>query len=279
MRTPVQQGTRARGQTPVSWAIAALLVGGSSAMAQDNQADATAPAGSGGLSAPPVTEELAARPTPRLPNGQPDLSGVWTGGGPIGDIRAGLLPGEEVILTPEAADLMSSRLSAEDPEANCLPTGVPRIAPYPWRIVQTPAFGEATHLYFLFEGNIHSFRQIFMDGRDHPPSEELDPSWYGHSVGHWEGDTLVIDTIGFNDEFWFDFLGHPHTEQLQVIERYTRTSFSVLENVTTVIDPGAYEEPFTIRHEATLRPGWDLMEYICNENNQDVEHIQGPPGL
>jgi hypothetical protein len=118
-----------------------------------------------------------------------------------------------------------------------------------------------------------------MDGREHPPDEELDPTWYGHSIGHWEGDTLVIETIGFNDLFWFDFLGHPHSEQLHVLERYTRTDFGTLENITTVTDPLAYEKPFTIRHEARLRPGFDLMEYICNENNQDVEHLQGPPGL
>ena len=89
---------------------------------------------------------------------------------------------------------MKSRMAADDPEALCLPTGVPRIAPYPWRIVQAPAFGKATHLFFLFEGNIHSFRQIFMDGREHP--DDLEATWYGHSVGHWEGDTLVIETVG-----------------------------------------------------------------------------------
>lgn len=250
-----------------------------SAAAQDVPPAATSGAGSGGLNNPAITPDVPEQPVPRLPNGQPDLTGVWTGGGPIGDIRQGLMDGEEIVLLPEAQAIMDSRLSAQDPEANCLPTGVPRIAPYPWRIVQVPPYGEATHLYFLFEGNIHSYRQIFVDGRDHPPPEELDPTWYGHSVGRWEDDTLVIDTIGFNDLFWFDFAGHPHTEQLHVVERYTRTDFGTLENITTIDDPGAYAKPFTIRFEARLRPGWDLMEYICNENNQDVEHIQGPPGL
>ena len=245
--------------------------------AQEVPPAATAAAGSGGLNNPEIIGEVEDGPAPRLPDGTPDLSGVWVGGGPIGDIREGLLPGEELVLLPEAQKLMDSRLSAEDPEANCLPTGVPRIAPYPWRIVQTPPYGKAEVLYFLFEGNIHSFRQIFMDGREHP--EDPDPTWYGHSIGRWEGDTLVIDTVGFNDLFWFDFLGHPHTEQLQVIERYTRTSHGTLENVTTIVDSGAYAKPFTIRYEASLRPGWDLMEYICNENNQDVEHLEGPPGL
>ena len=93
-------------------------------------------------------------------------------------------------LTP-AKKVMATRQSKDDPEANCLPTGIPRQAPHPWRIVQDP-----THYYILFEGNIHSFRQIFADGK-HPADQ--DPTWYGHSTGTWEGETLVVDTIGFND--------------------------------------------------------------------------------
>lgn len=253
-----------------------------SALAQASSAQtvpsaSTSPAGSGGANNPALVAEVPDGPPPRLPDGTPDFSGVWVGSGPIGDIRSGLLPGEEVVLLPAAEALMKSRMAADDPEALCLPTGVPRIAPYPWRIVQTPAFGKATHLFFLFEGNIHSYRQIFMDGREHP--DDLEATWYGHSVGHWEDDTLVIETVGFNDLFWFDFVGHPHSTQLRTVERYTRTSFGELEVVTTVEDPGAYAKPFTVKYTHTLRPGWELMEYICNENNQDVEHIRGPAGL
>jgi hypothetical protein len=245
--------------------------------AQQVPTASTSPAGSGGASNPALVAAAEDGPAPRLPDGTPDLSGVWVGGGPVGDIAVGLMPGEEIKLKPEAEALMKKRMAADDPEAQCLPTGVPRVAPYPWRILQTPAYGKATHLYFLFEGNVHSYRQIFMDGRAHP--DDLEATWYGHSVGHWEGDTLVIDTVGFNDRFWFDFKGHPHTTQLHTVERYTRTSMGKLENVTTITDPGAYEKPFTIKFTATLRPGWDLMEYICNENNQDVEHIRGKAGL
>jgi hypothetical protein len=250
-----------------------------SALAQNVNAPAaaTSPAGSGGANNPALVGAVQEGPAPRLPDGTPDLSGVWVGAGPIGDISMGLQPGEEIVMLPAAQALMKSRQAADDPEARCLPTGVPRVAPYPWRLVQSPAYGKATHLFFLFEGNIHSFRQIFMDGRAHPDDEE--PSWYGHSVGHWEGDTLVIETVGFNDLFWFDFVGHPHTEQLKTVERYTRTKFGELEVVTTVTDPGAYAKPFTVKFRHTLRPGWELMEYICNENNQDVEHIRGPAGL
>ena len=256
---------------------AIALLGAGAALAQNTQAGSTSPAGSGGANNAALAQARPTGPAPKLPDGTPDFSGVWVGGGSVGNIADGLLPGEEIVLLPEAAALMKSRMAADDPEARCLPTGVPRVAPYPWRIVQTPAFGKATHLFFLFEGNIHSYRQIFMDGRAHP--EDLELTWYGHSVGHWERDTLVIETIGFNELFWFDFVGHPHSKQLRTIERYTRTDMGTLENVTTIIDPGAYAKPFTIKFTATLRPGWELMEYICNENNQDVEHIRGPAGL
>ena len=262
-----------------TWLIAAFAASALAQFASAQQAprDATSPAGSGGSSNPDLVGAVSDGPPPRLPDGTPDLSGVWVGAGPIGDISTGLQPGEELVMLPAAEAIMKSRMAADDPEARCLPTGVPRIAPYPWRLVQSPAYGKATHLFFLFEGNIHSFRQIFMDGRGHPDDEE--PSWYGHSVGHWEGDTLVIETVGFNDLFWFDFVGHPHTTQLKTVERYTRTKLGELEVVTTVTDPGAYAKPFTVKFRHTLRPGWELMEYICNENNQDVEHIRGPAGL
>ncbi|HLF10819.1 MAG TPA: hypothetical protein VJA26_06360 [Gammaproteobacteria bacterium] len=263
--------------TPSVLTGAIALLAAAAVVAQNAPTATTSPAGSGGANNAALAESRPRGPAPRLPDGTPDFAGVWVGGGPVGDIAEGLMPGEEIVLLPEAAALMKSRMAADDPEARCLPTGVPRVAPYPWRVVQTPSHGKATHLFFLFEGNIHSYRQIFMDGREHP--QDLEPTWYGHSIGHWEDDTLVIETVGFNDQFWFDFLGHPHSPQLKTIERYTRTDLGTLENVTTIIDPGAYAKPFTIKFTATLRPGWELMEYICNENNQDVEHIRGPAGL
>ncbi len=239
-----------------------------------NPAETTAPAGG---SANPNTrrarrpDPAPQGPTPRLADGHPDLSGVWQGGGPVGDLAQGLAKGETIPLLPAAKALMDQRQSKDDPEANCLPTGIPRIAPYPWRIVQTP-----THIFFLFEGNIHSYRQIFMNGK-HPA--DPDPTWYGHSIGSWDGDTLVVDTIGFNDKFWFDFRGHPHTEQLHTIERYTRKDLGTLENKVTIIDPGDYSRPFTLTFNARLRPKEELMEYICQENQQDAQHMKGSAGL
>ena len=236
-------------------------------------ADSQAPAdGKDGGKAKAKGKARPTGPTPRLANGKPDLSGLWNGGGPVGDIAQGLVPGEQIVLTAWGDKTMKAHLSKDDPEANCLPTGVPRIAPYPWRVVQTP-----THIFFLFEGNIHSFRQIFIDGRKH--GADLNPTWYGDSIGSWDGDTMVVDTIGFNDKFWFDFVGHPHTEGLHTIERYTRTDLGTLENETTIIDPETYAKPFKIKFIASLRQNEELMEYICQENQRDTAHIIGPAGL
>jgi len=209
---------------------------------------------------PPVVKG----PAPHLPDGTPDLAGVWMGGGSnSGDITKALKPGDRVVMTPWAEKVFKERKAADDPESLCLPFGIPRSAPYPWRILQTP-----THYFILFEGNIHSYRQIFMDGRKHPA--DLDPTWYGHSIGHWEGQTLVVDTVGFNDKFWFDYLGHPHTEQLHTTERYTRTDLGNIQIEVTIEDPGAYTTPFTTVGRARLMPGDELMEYWCMENNKDL---------
>jgi hypothetical protein len=213
------------------------------------------------------------KPAPRLAGGRVDFAGVWRPGDIflIEDISLGLKKGDTISLTPEGEQTMRKHMSKDDPETNCLPTGVPRHAPYPWKIVESPPY-----VYFLFEGNIHSYRQIFMDGREHPANPN--PTWYGHSTGHWENDTLVVDTVGFNDLFWFDFVGHPHTGQLHTVERYTRPDLNTLREEVTIDDPGAYAKPFTIEASHRLLPGDELMEYICQENNRDVKHLVGPAG-
>ena len=206
-------------------------------------------------------------PTPRLPDGTVNLAGVWQGGGPSQNIAQGLPRGEVVPILPQAKARMDARTVLDNTEALCLPAGVPRVpSNYPWRLVQSPTHAKATHVFMLFEGNIHSFRQIFMDGRPHPT--DLDPSWYGHSTGRWDGDTLVVDTVGFNDRGALDGVGHPRTTQLHVIERWTRKDLGHMVNNITIDDPGAYARPFNVSFEATLRVGDELMEYICNENNQ-----------
>jgi hypothetical protein len=211
----------------------------------------------------------ANKPAPRTADGKPDLNGMW---GPdrtfIYDISSTLKKGETLPLQPWAEQLTKARMSKDDPEASCLPAGVPRMAPYPWKILQQPKL-----IVFLFEGNIHSYRQIFMDGRGHPA--DPDPTWYGHSIGKWDGDTLVVDSIGFNDKFWFDFAGHPHTEKLHITERYRRPDYSHLEFEVVIDDPGAYTKPFTMYGRSPLVEDSEILEYICNENNQDVSHIVG----
>jgi len=207
--------------------------------------------------------------TPRTPAGRVDLSGLW-GADPhfVTDINDALKPGESLPLQPWAAKLARERQSKDDPPLHCLPNGVPRQAPHPWRIVQ-----QATHLFILFEGNTHSFRQVFLDGRPHP--EDPDPTWYGDSIGKWDGDTLVVDSVGFNDRFWFDFAGHPHTEKLHIVERFRRPDFEHLDYDVTIDDPGAYTKPFTLYGHSTYQHNTELYEYVCNENNQDEDHIVG----
>jgi len=210
-------------------------------------------------------------PVPRLPDGTVDLSGLWVGGGPVQDIEreGGLKAGTlDELMTPQAKRIYASRKEEDNPHYMCLPMGIPRSTPYPFRMIQTPTHRKATHIFILQEGNIHSYRQIFMDGRQHP--KELDPTWWGHSIGHYEGDTLVIDTVGFNDKAWFDNKGHPHTEQLHTIERWTRIDEGHMTVEVTMDDPGAYTKPWTVKFQARLTglPGDELMEYICQENNQ-----------
>lgn len=203
-------------------------------------------------------------PVPRMPDGKPDLSGIWNGQRPLPNQ-------EEPSMLPWAAELTKQRTesySAGDPEARCEPGGVPRATPYHYQIVQT-----STLVLILIEGNIHSFRQIFLNRSEHP--QHLEPLWYGDSIGHWDGDTLVVDTIGFNDKFWFDMAGHPHTTQLHVIERYRRRDFGNLEIQNVIEDPGAYTKPWIVNRVSTLETGIEMSEYVCNENNSDALHLVG----
>ncbi|NOT27553.1 MAG: hypothetical protein HOP16_15820 [Acidobacteria bacterium] len=258
------------------------LLGQASARAQAQAQVAAAAQGGGGrggtlgpvnalgqeVKRPPVPTG----PPPRLPDGTVDLNGLWNGGGPVNSIAQGLKQGETLPLLPLAKQLMDLRAQpkneTDDPHLWCMPMGVPRSVPYPFRFVQNYTHKAPTHMFILHEGNIHSYRQIFMDGRKHPA--ELDPTWFGHSIGSYDGkDTLVIDTVGFNDKFWFDRQGTPHTEQLHTIERWTRVNEGTLRNEVTIEDPGAYSRPFVTTWTARLAaPGDEIMENICQENNQ-----------
>jgi hypothetical protein len=135
--------------------------------------------------------------------------------------------------------------------------------------VETP-----THVFILTEA-AHGYRQVFMDGRAHPIGDDLQLSWLGHSIGRWEGNTLVVDTVGFNDRTWFDNYGHIHSDRMHVVERFTRTDAGHLSVSILVDDPGAYSRPFTLAYTAELMPNADLLEYIC-ENEQDASNIDAP---
>jgi hypothetical protein len=207
-------------------------------------------------------------PAPKTAWGKPDLTGVWGYAGYTSDIAkdydVGELPmtklGESLFLERQANQ------GRDDPEARCLPTGVPRRDPYPTKILQSENL-----VVILYEGNIHSYRQIFLD-REHPPASELNPTWYGDSVGHWEGDTLVVDTIGFNGNTWLDMAGHPASDQLHVIERYSRPNLGTLRNHITIEDPVMYSKPWDVVQITPLFDG-EIMEYICTENERDVKHL------
>ncbi len=233
------------------------------------------PRRAGGANGPPSLK-ADTRPVPKLSDGTVDLSGVWTDGGSAPLPRL-VKPAEwETLLQPWAKQQMSTRSEADDPYFSCMPGGPVRITGgFAWRFVQHPTV-KATHIFQLQEGNAHSFRQIFMDGRKHP--EDPSPTWYGHSVGKWEGNTLVIDTIGLNDKFWLDSAGTPHTEQLHLIERWTRTDYTTLQRVVRIEDPGTFTRPFEVTYTAKLStPDSEIMEYFCIENNQyNLRGVQDP---
>jgi hypothetical protein len=173
-------------------------------------------------------------------------------------------------LQPWAQKLMAERQATQgrdDPEAKCLPAGVPRITPYPFKIVQSPEV-----IVMLFEGNIHSYRQFLLN-RGH--DKDLDPTWMGDSIATWQADTLVVDTVNFNDKTWLNGRGAPHTEKLHVVERYSRPDLGHLEVEITMEDPGAFTKPHTFKRTHVLSATWEIHEYVCNEFNVDVDRLVG----
>src|SRR5579863_7482325 len=226
-------------------------------------------------------------PAPRTPDGKPDLSGIWTmmcptAGGPtmclperfvsrefadIGRSLDGGLP-----FQPWAADIVKARRAEngkDDPFTHCLPGTVARIHTVPFlrKIVQTPGL-----VIFLSEANA-SYRQIFTDGR--PLPEDPDPSWNGYSTGHWDGDTLVVETNGFRDGQWLDRFGSPLTDQAKMTEKFQRVNYGTLKIELTVDDPKAYTRPWTVRLTQSIALNTELMDYICLENERDFPHLVG----
>ena len=171
-----------------------------------------------------------------------------------------------------AADRRRNQL---EPHTRCKPSGVARqfLTPYGVEFVDLP---ELQRLYIFDIGGPHTYRTVYMDGRTHPTS--LEPTYYGHSIGWWEGDTLVVDTVGFNEGFWMDRGELPHTDQLRTLERFTRTSFSAMRYELTVDDPGAYTATFSGATNLSWEAGTELFEYVCQQSNYAPELMVGQHG-
>jgi len=224
------------------------------------------------------------KPIPRAADGKPDLSGIWIATGAMQ-----LLFGEEAAKAVQQADAAAgrpapprrepppykpaaearrqeylARRGIDDPMARCLISGVPRITarPLPFQIVQMPG-----QIILLYEVH-HAFRIVPTDGRPHPG--DLDPSYLGDSVGHWEGETLVVDVTGFNDKTWLAGVGTIHSEKLHVTERYTRDTYDTIRYEVTMEDPDVFTKPWHIQETLRLRPNERLREYECIENNEAV---------
>ncbi len=235
-------------------------------------------------------------PAPRAANGKPDLSGVWqvepttadelkrlfgdlSGENVLGDsstafskylinILADFKP-TDMPLRPEFASIVRQRAKEVYPLTRCLPVGVPAddVLPGPFKVIQTPG------LILIRNEYENTLRQIYLDGRK-PPADP-DPLWLGYSVGKWEGNTLVVDTVGLNDKSWLDASGSPHSEALHVVERFHRRDFGHMDVEVTIDDPKMYTKPFSIQFTEDLIPDSDVTEYFCNEDEKDVSHLKG----
>lgn len=213
-------------------------------------------------------------PTVRTPYGKPDLSGFWIPADEVKhllNLAADLKP-EDVPLKPAARDLYNARIAnngKDHPGVSCLPSGIPEKDNIPdgLKLVQTE------DLVLLLHESRTIYRQIFIDGRPLPKNPQ--PTWMGYSVGHWDKDTLVVDTIGQNGKTWLDMRGLPGTEALHVTERFSRPKIGHMDIAVTIDDPEAYTKPWTVNLAWTLLPDTDLIESICEENNRDPRHMVG----
>ncbi|HUA21455.1 MAG TPA: hypothetical protein VMU80_14995 [Bryobacteraceae bacterium] len=235
-------------------------------------------------------------PAPRTPAGRPDFTGIWQNDRTVGGTvaaRSGAKPpttNEDLLalarrspfwnigsqfkdglpFTPWGAELHQQRVadnSRGNPDAHCLPMGIMQFHNHsqPRKIIQTPQV-----IVILYEANA-GIRQIFTDGR--PLPNDPDPWWYGYSTGHWEGDTLVVESAGFRDGGWLDVEGSPLSDVGHVIERFRRPDFGHLEIAVTIDDPKAYTKPWTVTVHQHILVDTELIEFVCQENEQDSSHL------
>jgi len=209
-------------------------------------------------------------PVPKAADGHPDLSGVWSSDSRPLQVIA---PSASIPFQPWSEKLSQERANGargkDDPAAHCVP-GMPKllVLPYPYKIAQFPGM-----MVMLYEG-FTTFGQIFTDGRALPRDPQ--PAWLGYSVGKWDRDTFVVDTIGVNENTWLDNAGRPHSDAMHLTERYHRTDFGHMDMQLTIDDPKAYTKPWNSVRTWYLRPDWEIMEYSCEENNKDLKegHIK-----
>ena len=203
--------------------------------------------------------------TPRTRDGKPDLSGVWLAAihRPEGE------PPQPLPWAEALGKQRRERMNIDSPGAHCLPTGLASSG-----ILRPYRFALTRDVLVIVEETNDPARQIYLDGRSHP--QDPNPSYMGHSVGRWEGDTLVVDTVGFTDRGWIAFGSFPQTEKLHVTERFRRPDLGHLEREITFDDPSAFKKPWTLKRVSSLAPnGTEVLEYVCAENNRDVEHLVG----
>jgi hypothetical protein len=246
------------------------------------------------LGSPAAAQARAARPSrpvPRHADGRINLgppageAGLWT---PAGIVQLVVNPDSvnranpstrlpnaigiaDVPFQPWAKALHAARQAnteADDPHTRCQASGGARqfITPYGVEFIDIP---ELKRIFIIDVGGPHTYRVIYMDGREHP--KDLEPTAYGHNIGRWEGDTLVVDRVGFNEKFWIDREGIPHTSQLHMVERFTRTDFNTLRYEITIDDPGAYTAPWTGGFLMNWSAGTEPFEYSCQDNNRSPE--------
>ena len=235
-------------------------------------------------------------PAPRLPDGKPDLSGIWhaaqtppcldsrgverpcgsaTGGSPLGGNLGRNLPGGKLPYQPWSEKLRDDRLkvmSIDDPHVRCLPDNPPRLwtLPHLTKALHTPKL-----LVLMYEVNA-MYRQIFIDGRPFP--QDMNPTWNGYSVGHWDGDTLVVETRGFRDDLWIDTDGSPMSGDAKMTERIRRPNFGSLEIQVTIDDPKTYTKPFTVTLPEQLEADTEIVDEFCAEGEKDYERLQRTRG-
>src|ERR1700734_1035591 len=227
--------------------------------------------------------KLVAGPAPHLPDGRPDFggNGAWYPGfnGNLAETTwKGVKSADkhvDVPFLPWTLKTYNQRVenrAKDDPEAKCLPVGVPRFMfdPYPFQMIQT-----RDQVVFVFEGDNYLWRIVNIDSTGNKHPKNLKPTWLGDAVGRYEGDTLVGDVTGFNGLAWLDQAGHANSDQLHLTERYTRTDSMTLKYEVTVGDPGAYSKPWIASNTVRWRPGLELMENICQENEKSSKHMIG----